>query len=251
MKRRAPALVALVLCACGGAAAPTPAKDAARALSRSNGNDGARCEYKGMADREAVESVGTAAVQPSIRRVFRLVGEGEQRRRILACREVDTNLDGTKDLVRLYNDKGEPTEERADSDYDGRFETTIRFAKGRISQVAIDGDGDAVPEEMRYYLQGRLSRVQRDTNRDGKPDVWEVYQAGRLERMGVDLDYDGRVDRWNRDQLARRQAERKERGEEERAAQGGEAAPAPSSAAGAGRADESADSARDGADQDQ
>jgi hypothetical protein len=246
MKHWSCALSALMLCACGGAASQAPAQNATRTAKPAL-NDGARCEFKGMLDREAVESVGTAAVQPSIRRVFRIVGEGEQRRRILACREADTNLDGTKDLVRFYNDKGEPTEEQADSDYDGRFETTVRFAKGRISQVAIDKDGDGLPEEMRFYLHGRLSRVQRDTNRDGKPDVWEVYQAGRLERMGVDLDYDGRVDRWNRDQIARREAERKEREEQERAAKGAEAPPASSADDSGSDAAEGADSTHDGA----
>jgi hypothetical protein len=220
-------LVAHALSACGGA----QSNEAASAHRKARGGaheDGARCEFKGMTDREAVEAVGTRAMQPSIRRVFRIVGEGEQRRRVLLCREVDTNLDGTKDLVRFYNDKSEPTEEQADSDYDGRFETTIRFAKGRIAQVVIDKDGDGAAEETRYYQQGRLSRVQRDTNHDGKPDVWEVYVAGRLERMGIDLDHDGRVDRWNRDQIARREADRREREEEERAAKGAGVAPAAS-----------------------
>jgi hypothetical protein len=226
VRRWAIVLVAHALAACGGARSNGDARGPSTARGKLAAEDGARCEFKGMTDREAVQAVGTRAVQPSIRRVFRIVGEGEQRRRVLLCREVDTNLDGTKDLVRFYNDKGEPTEEQADSDYDGRFETTIRFAKGRIAQVVIDKDGDGAAEETRYYQQGRLSRVQRDTNHDGKPDVWEVYVAGRLERMGIDLDHDGRVDRWNRDQIARREADRREREEEERAAKAAGAAPA-------------------------
>jgi hypothetical protein len=231
-------LVAHALAACAGAQSNEDARAPSRTRGKAALEDGARCEFKGMTDREAVEAVGTRAVQPSIRRVFRIVGEGEQRRRVLLCREVDTNLDGTKDLVRFYNDKGEPTEEQADSDYDGRFETTIRFAKGRIAQVVIDKDGDGAAEETRYYQQGRLSRVQRDTNHDGKPDVWEVYVAGRLERMGIDLDHDGRVDRWNRDQIARREADRKEREEDERAAKAAGAAPA---ASGEGSEDSASD----------
>lgn len=225
MKRWAFALIAVALAACGCGTSNGDARDPTKARGKAVA-DGARCEFKGMTDREAVEAVGTRAVQPSIRRVFRVVGEGEQRRRVLMCREVDTNLDGAKDLVRFYNDKGEPTEEQADSDYDGRFETTIRFAKGRIAQVVIDKDGDGAAEETRYYQQGRLSRVQRDTNHDGKPDVWEIYVAGRLARMGVDLDHDGRVDRWNRDQIARREAERRERDEEERASKAAGTTPA-------------------------
>lgn len=162
-------------------------------------DDGSRCEFKGRADREVTESVGTGAIQPSIRRVYRVLGEGEQRRRVLVCREVDTNLDGVKDLVRRYNEQGEALEEQADSDYDGKLDTWVRFAKGRMSQVLVDLDRDGTPDETRYYVAGKLSRVQRDTNHDGKPDIWEIYAAGHLERMGIDVDFDGRVDRWNRD----------------------------------------------------
>jgi len=170
------------------------------------GGDGSRCEFKGRTDREVAESVGTGALQPSIRRVYRIVGEGEQRRRILICREVDTNLDGVKDLVRRYNDQGEVIEEQADSNYDGKVDTWIRFSKGRIAQVDVDLNGDDSPDETRYYVRGKLSRVQRDTNHDGKPDIWEIYAGGHLERMGVDVDHDGRVDRWNRDEVSAHQA---------------------------------------------
>lgn len=164
-------------------------------------NDDSRCEFKGRVDRHVEESVGTGALQPTIRRVYRVVGQAEQRRRILVCREVDTNMDGLKDLVRYYDDEGEAVEERADTDYDGEIDTWIRFDDGRIARVAIDHDGDGNPEETRYYQRGMLSRVQRDRNGDGKPDVWEIYAGGRLERMGVDMDHDGRVDRWNRDEV--------------------------------------------------
>lgn len=162
------------------------------------------CEFKGRLDREVSESVGTGSLQPSIRRVYRVIGEGQERRRVLVCREVDTNLDGVKDLVRRYSDQGEAQEEQADSDYDGELDTWIRFAKGRIAQVEVDRDGDGKADETRYYLRGKLSRIQRDSNGDGNPDIWEIYADGHLERMGVDVDFDGRVDRWNRDEVAAR-----------------------------------------------
>lgn len=170
----------------------------------STGDDASRCEFKGRLDREVAESVGSGAIQPSIRRVYRVVGEGQERRRVLVCREVDTNLDGVKDLVRHYSDQGEAQEEQADSDYDGELDTWIKFAKGRIAQVEVDRDGDGQVDETRYYLRGRLSRVQRDSNGDGNPDIWEIYADGHLERMGVDVDFDGRVDRWNRDEIVAR-----------------------------------------------
>jgi hypothetical protein len=96
-------------------------------------------------------------------------------------------------------------EEQADSNYDGKLDTWIRFSKGRIAQVDVDLNGDDSPDETRYYVRGKLSRVQRDTNHDGKPDIWEIYAGGHLERMGVDVDHDGRVDRWNRDEVSAHQ----------------------------------------------
>jgi hypothetical protein len=197
---------ACALSACSGSRS-AEAQTAAQRAKRGDParGDGARCEFKGRVDREVSESVGTGALQPSIRRVYRVIGESEQRRRILVCREVDTNLDGTKDLVRRYNDQGEAIEEHADSNYDGKLDTWIRFSKGRIAQVDIDSNQDDSPDETRYYVLGKLSRVQRDTNRDGKPDIWEIYASGHLERMGVDVDHDGRVDRWNRDGVAANQ----------------------------------------------
>lgn len=204
------ALAAFVLAAGSGCAGrhsvEAQTASASKHSDAARGGDGSRCEFKGRVDREVAESVGTGALQPSIRRVYRVVGEGEQRRRILICREVDTNLDGIKDLVRRYNDQGEVLEEQADSNYDGKLDTWIRFSKGRIAQVDVDLNGDDSPDETRYYVRGKLSRVQRDTNHDGKPDIWEIYAGGHLERMGVDVDHDGRVDRWNRDEVAAHQA---------------------------------------------
>ena len=186
--------------------------------SSSASEAGSRCEFAGRSDREVAESISTGALQPSIRRVYRVVGEGSERRRVLVCREVDTNRDGIKDVVRRYSEQGEPLEELADTNYDGRIDTTIRFAKGRVAQELIDLDQDDKPEETRYYQAGKLSRVQRDTNGDGKPDIWEIYAGGRLERMGVDVDFDGRVDRWNRDEVNERAAREAEEKAESQAA---------------------------------
>ncbi|HVU05311.1 MAG TPA: hypothetical protein VHE30_26370 [Polyangiaceae bacterium] len=224
MKTLVPLLsLSLAAVACGGGAtSQTPASRANPAIDQRKMNgaadDGSRCDFKGRADREVVESTGPGAMMPNVRRVFGVLGEGDDRRRVLFCREIDTNLDGAKDVVRTYNDKGDAVDEQADSNYDGKVDTWIRFSGGRISKVELDDNGDGRPDETRYYVKGKLSRVQRDTNHDGKADVWEVYADGQLERMGVDLDFDGHVDRWDRDEIAHRIAEEKERAEEQKAA---------------------------------
>lgn len=219
--------IALAICAgpaaflaCGGSDAPRPkaVKDRGVAVDKRGQDDQSQCDFKGRKDRDVQETTGPGAIQPNIRRVFAIVGIGEDARRVLLCREVDTDLDGLKDVVRTYNDKGEAIYEKADTDADGRIDTWIQFARGRIAKVEQDSSGDGLPDEVRFYIDGQLSRVQRDTNQNGKPDVWEIYEKGRLQRMGVDLDHDGHVDRWDRDEEAARIAEQKEREEEEKAA---------------------------------
>ena len=211
--------VAALVVACGGSGKTADSAQNAAGAKKPGivADDQSRCDFKGRADREVIESNGPGATIPNVRRVFGILGEGEDRRRVLFCREIDTNLDGAKDVVRTYNDKGDAVEEQADSDYNGKVDTWIRFGSGRIAKVEIDRNGDGRPDETKYYVKGKLSRVQRDNNFDGKPDVWEVYADGTLERMGVDLDFDGHVDRWDRDEVAHRAAEEKEKADDEKA----------------------------------
>ena len=181
-------------------------------------DDRSRCDYKGRTDREVVESLGPGAKTANIRRVYGIVGDGEDRHRVLMCREVDTNLDGVKDVVRTYTDKGDALNEVADTNFDGKIDTWITFTKGRVSKLREDHNGDGQDDETRFYVNGVLSRAQIDTNHDGKPDIWEIYDDGKLERRGVDLDFDGHVDRWDRDEIALREIEAKDAAAEKAAA---------------------------------
>lgn len=178
-------------------------------------DDHSLCDWKGKADREASEVAGPGSIQPNVRRVYQLIGTGEDRHKVLICREIDTNFDGVKDVVRHYNEKGESIAEEADANYDGRIDTWITFIKGRLAEVKLDTNFDGKPDEWKYYINGKLSRVVRDTNFDGKPDVWEIYREGHLERMGVDVDGDEHVDRWDHDTEQRRRFEEAERRKEE------------------------------------
>jgi hypothetical protein len=210
------ASLAAVACGASGGS-QTQAKMSDKQVSGVAADDASRCDYKGRADREVQEVRGPGSQQPNIRRVFSIVGEGEDRKKILLCREVDTNLDGAKDVMRTYTDKGDPLNELADTNFDGKVDTWITFTRGRIAKVQLDKSGRGQPDEVKFYVGGKLARAQRDTNRDGKPDQWEIYDEGRLQRLGVDLDFDGRVDRWDRDELALRDIEAKEKAEEAKA----------------------------------
>jgi hypothetical protein len=187
------------------------------AKKRADGSvdDRSMCEWKGKVDREASEVAGPGSIQPNVRRVYAIIGAGEDRHKVLICREIDTNFDGIKDVVRRYNEKGESVSEEADSNYDGKIDTWITFIKGRLAEVQVDTNYDGRPDEWKYYSNGKLVRVKRDTNFDGKADVWEIYRDGHLERMGVDVDGDEHVDRWDHDNEMRRRFEEAERKKDE------------------------------------
>ena len=204
-------LLGLGFLACGKPSAPKPADAADTRAAGPPRDDQSRCDYKDRADREVSESAGPGSEVPNIRRVYALLGEGEERKRVLVCREVDTNLDGVKDVVRTYNERGETITEVADTNFDGRIDTWITFTRGRRAKVEKDKTGNGRPDESLFYAAGKLSRVQLDENDDGRPDVWEIYDDGKLQRRGVDLDHDGHVDRWDRDELALRALEERER----------------------------------------
>lgn len=178
-------------------------------------DDRSMCNHKGKRDLEASETAGPGAIQPNVRRVYKIYGTGADRRRVLICREIDTNLDGYKDVVRFYNEDGQAKKEMADTNHDGRVDTWNLFAQGRVAEVHLDKNFDGAPDEWKIYNEGKLSRARRDTNFDKKPDVWEMYSKGRLERMGVDLDGDERVDRWDHDKVWRKQLEAEREKKEE------------------------------------
>lgn len=205
----------LAVAGCGGAKKEPVAVDAVATGQRAD--DRARCEFEGRDDRDVQESSAPGSVTANVRRVYGYVSGGGERRRILLCREVDTNYDGAKDLVRTYGDHGEKLTEQADSDYDGKIDTWITFGASKPSKVEIDKTADGKPDETRFYVAGVLLRIQRDTNADDKPDIFEIYREGHLERMGIDADFDGQVDVWHRDEARAAEEEAEAEGKEKAA----------------------------------
>lgn len=190
----------------GSAASPGGSKDPGKWPA----DDRSMCDWKNKPELEVSETAGPGAFRPNVRRVYKTFGDAETRHKTLVCREIDTNLDGIKDVVRTFNAKGEALHEEADTDYDGRIDVWADFVDGRISEERVDTNHDGKPDVWKFYVGGQLSRMQRDTNFDGKPDIWEIYTKGHLERMGVDIGFDGHVDRWDRDAELQRAAELEE-----------------------------------------
>jgi hypothetical protein len=150
---------------------------------------------------EVSETAGPGSFRPNIRRVFKTVGDRDNRHTVLLCREVDTNLDGIKDVVRTFNEKGEPLHEEADTNYDGKVDVWLNFTDGRIAEEDSDTTYTVGrPNVWKFYVDGQISRVRRNTHcAGGQADTWEIYYTNRLERVGTDATCDGHVDRWDRD----------------------------------------------------
>jgi hypothetical protein len=196
------------LIACGGPPPPKAAKAApggSRDPNQWPADDHSLCDtfvhWKSDAQLEVSETAGPGSFKPNIRRVFKIVGERDNRHTVLLCREIDSNVDGIKDVVRTFNEKGEPLHEEADTNYDGKIDDWINFANGAIEEEDVDTTyATGRPNVWKFYLDGQLSRVRRNTHcATGKPDTWEIYYKNRLERIGEDMTCDGHVDRWDRD----------------------------------------------------
>src|SRR5271169_5419692 len=90
-----------VLLACGGTTTP-PAAEAKTAPGGSKdqakwpADDKSMCDWKNKPELEVSETAGPGAIRPNIRRIYKIVGEGDDRHKTLICREIDTNLDGIK-----------------------------------------------------------------------------------------------------------------------------------------------------------
>jgi hypothetical protein len=238
----AAAVAACIAIACGGSAKDEPPKTAtlapggSRDFSKWPKDDHSLCEgFVGWHEKpelEVAETVGPGSLRPNVRRISRWVGEGENRKQVLICREIDTNLDGIKDVVRVFDDKtGEAKHEEADTDYDGVIDDKIDFVKGRIAKEEADtkhasSPGIWKPDVWKYYIDGNLSRIKRNAHcSNGKPDTWEIYRDGRLERIGNDETCDGHIDRWDRDTDLLHQQEAAELALVDGGADGGDAQP--------------------------
>ena len=127
-----------VLLACGGSTPPAVEAKTAPGGSKDQtkwpADDHSMCDWHNKPELEVSETAGPGAIRPNIRRVYKTFGEGETRHKTLICREIDTNLDGIKDVVRTFNAKGEALHEEADTNYDGKIDVWITFVDGRVGR---------------------------------------------------------------------------------------------------------------------
>lgn len=136
--------------------------------------------------------------RPDVWRLYKSEDEGGTTVEYMTCKQVDFDHDGRKDWVVGYNRKGTVLYERADYDYDGKFDMSAVYdpKTGLVLEIERDSDFDGKFDLKEVYdKNGKLSSVRRDRNGDGEPDLWEQYKDTVLLAILYDDDYDRKVDR--------------------------------------------------------
>jgi hypothetical protein len=136
--------------------------------------------------------------KPDVWRLYKTEDEGGTKVEFMTCKQVDFDHDGRKDWVVAYNRKGMKLYEKADLDFDGKWDVSKIYdpKTGLIAEVERDTDFDGKFDVQEIYdSAGQLTSIRRDRNGDGNPDVWEQYRDGQLISILYDDDFDGKVDR--------------------------------------------------------
>ena len=125
--------------------------------------------------------------RPDVWRLYKSEDEGGTTVEYMTCKQVDFDHDGRKDWVVGYNRKGTVLYERADFDYDGKFDMSSVFdpKTGSVLEIDRDTDFDGTYDLKEIY----------DRNADGEPDLWEQYKNTVLLAILYDDDFDHKVDR--------------------------------------------------------
>jgi len=187
--------IGLTLAACGGKnknEATTAGGDTAAAVPKV---DPTLCDTSG---KNVVTYDLNKDGRPDVWRLYKSEQEGETRVDVQTCKQVDFDHDGRKDWVVGYNRKGGVLFEKADLDYDGKFDMSAIYdpKTGKVVEVERDSDFDGKYDLKEIYdSAGVLSSVRRDRNADNSPDVWEQYKEGQLIAILYDDDGDNKVDR--------------------------------------------------------
>jgi hypothetical protein len=108
--------------------------------------------------------------------------------------EVDRNLDKKIDYVAHYDADGQVEWARGDDNFDGVFETKLRFKRGNVELSETDTDGDGYPDQRSYYTHGVIAKTEFINPATGLALRVEYFKLGNLTTAEMDTDRDGKLD---------------------------------------------------------
>lgn len=105
--------------------------------------------------------------------------------------EYDRNLDGHIDMIDNFNARGLAKSSRIDADFDGVFETGVRYRYDLVSRIESDTDNNGSIDLISDYEHGELHRMT-ILNASGSAAVKHMYyRLGKLVCAELDSNGDG------------------------------------------------------------
>src|SRR5689334_21011621 len=132
--------LALLACASSPKKLPATPKRAVGFATKTAAPELDRCTV--VPGREASEYDTSGDGRADVRKVYVAINAGVDSRTVMICRQTDVNSDGTKDVVRYYDDDGRSVREESDRDFDGKFDRALVFQQGRVFVEELDENHD-------------------------------------------------------------------------------------------------------------
>lgn len=110
--------------------------------------------------------------------------------------EIDRNLDRKPDYVARYDARGLIESAESDDDFNGVFETGLRYRFGNVelTETDTDTDGDLYRDLRTVYTNGVMTSTEFLSPSNGLPLRVEHYRLGKLVDAEVDSNGDGALD---------------------------------------------------------
>ena len=103
----------------------------------------------------------------------------------------DRNFDGKVDLVYKYKWENELNSAESDEDFDGIFETFLKFSNGNISWSESDTTGDGFKDYRNEYKNGILNKAIFYDSKTKKPVKVQNYKGQKKVSAQIDTNGDG------------------------------------------------------------
>lgn len=113
----------------------------------------------------------------------------------LLSTEIDRNLDRRVDIRWDFDRHGHFYTGESDEDFDGTFESTMKYRNGQVYMTATDTDGNSVADMRFLFKHGVSIRGEYIDEDSGRPLRVDFYRLGKLVNAEVDTDRNGTLDR--------------------------------------------------------